>query len=387
MLAGHRLGFHAVVGHRLPFCGGGLSQPACGAARGIPPLIALCDGLSFIPIANPSDGLGPSEVSRAHVLSQFSKMNHSREQWKQKAKQRGDQHRDQRTQIARLTAERNRATNARKQPQARLRQREAGRHGLATLPKVDVVDVALPLFLVARLSFRAVCRVLSLLASTLGIHKAPGPQTVIHWVVRLTIVRLDAARPLRGWPVSQAPLSNGLMWMIEISIGLGSGKILAVLAVDAHHHRRSPGAPSRKHARGIGVSVADAWPGDTIAELLRRLIARGGRPTAYRKDGGSEWQKAVAFLDDKGRASPCIDDSSHAAAGMLKRDYQQHPAFESFVSACGRVSGMLTHTLLACLAPPSVRTKARFLPVHRLFTWADRVLTLSPPGGAKRGSI
>ena len=25
--------------------------------------------------------------------------------------------------------------------------------------------------------------------------------------------------------------------------------------------------------------------------------------------------------------------------------------------------------------------------VHRLFTWAERVLKLSPPGGAKRGSI
>ena len=61
-------------------------------------------------------------------------------------------------------------------------------------------------------------------------------------------------------------------------------------------------------------------------------------------------------------------------------------AFERFLSACGRVSGKLKHTLLACLAPPTVRTKARFMNVHRLFTWADRVLKLSPPGGAKTGS-
>jgi len=72
---------------------------------------------------------------------------------------------------------------------------------------------------------------------------------------------------------------------------------------------------------------------------------------------------------------------------MLKRTYQHHPAFESFLSACGRVSGKLKQTLLACLAPPTVRTKARFMNVHRLFTWADRVLQLSPPGGAKRGSM
>jgi hypothetical protein len=72
---------------------------------------------------------------------------------------------------------------------------------------------------------------------------------------------------------------------------------------------------------------------------------------------------------------------------MLKHYDQHHPAFERFLSACGRVSGQLKQTLLACLAPPTVRTKARFMHVHRLFSWADRLLKLSPAGGAKAGSI
>jgi hypothetical protein len=38
------------------------------------------------------------------------------------------------------------------------------------------------------------------------------------------------------------------------------------------------------------------------------------------------------------------------------------------------------------VAPPKVRTKARLMHVHRLFTWADRVLKLSPSGAAKAGS-
>src|SRR5262249_11626985 len=83
---------------------------------------------------------------------------------------------------------------------------------------------------------------------------------------------------------------------------------------------------------------------------------------------------------------PCLDDVSHAVAGMLKRAYQAHPSLATFLAACDRVSGKLKHTLLACLAPPKVRTKARFMNVHRLFSWADRLLKLSPPGGAKTGS-
>jgi hypothetical protein len=79
-----------------------------------------------------------------------------------------------------------------------------------------------------RISFRAICRVLSLLAPERGITQAPCPHTVLNWVRRLSIVRIESAHGLRGVPLSQAPFSNGLLWMIALSIGLGSGKIGAV---------------------------------------------------------------------------------------------------------------------------------------------------------------
>ena len=320
-------------------------------------------------------------------MSQCSKMKHSRTQWKEKAKQRGKGERYERREKARMKAERDRLTHALKASEARVHALEAQLNGLATRPKVDVVYLALQLFLEARISFRAVSRVLALLAWALGIQKAPCPQTIIHWVIRLTIVRIDAARTVRGVPLEQAPFTNGLIWMIDLSIGLGAGKIVAVWALDAHHHQLVQGAPALRHVHCVGVAVGDSWTGETIAELLKRLIAQMGRPAAYLKDGGSDLHKAAALLEDDGLGSPCLDDISHAAAGMLKRTYQSHPAFERFVSACGRASGKLKHTLLACLVPPTVRTKARFMHVHRLVTWADRVLQLSPPGGAPRGSM
>jgi hypothetical protein len=206
-------------------------------------------------------------------------------------------------------------------------------------------------------------------------------------VIRRTIVRIDAARTVRGVPLEQAPFPNGLIGLIDSSIGLGAGQMLAVLAWEAHHHRLVRGAPALRHVHCVGVAVADSWTGATLAEWLKRLMAQMGRPAASLKDGGSALQKAAALLEDDGLGSPCLDDLSHAAAGMLKRTSQSHPAFERLVSACGRASGKLKHTLLACVAPPTVRTKARFMPVHRFVPWADRVLQLAPPGGATRGSM
>ena len=226
-------------------------------------------------------------------MSQFSKVNHSRKQWKGKAKLRGDANRYLRKQNARIKAQRDQARQELKDTQARLRQLESQVQTLAVRPKVDVVWLSLRLFLEARISFRAVSRVLTLLAGDLGIHKAPCPQSVINWVMRLSIVRIEGARELRGLPLSQAPFSNGLIWMIDLSIGLGSGKILAVLALDAQHHHLAAGAPSLAHVHCIAVSVAATWTGDAIAEVLKRLIAQIGRPAAYLKDGGSERQKAA----------------------------------------------------------------------------------------------
>src|SRR5215831_6353373 len=123
-----------------------------------------------------------------------------------------------------------------------------------------------------------ISRVLSLRAWVLGIKKAPWPQTIIHGVMRLAIVRIESARMLKGLPLRQAPFTNGLIWMLDISIGLGTGKMLAVLACDAHHHQLAAGALSLERVHCLGGSVTDAWTGETIADVLQRLIAQLGRP-------------------------------------------------------------------------------------------------------------
>jgi hypothetical protein len=316
----------------------------------------------------------------------LSKGKHSRNQWKHTAKERGDQERSLRTQLARVKAERAQAKQALKAAQARLRQIASQAQAVGGLPTVEVVWISLPLFLEAPSSFRAVSRVLTLLPHALGIQQAPCPPTVLNWVIRRAIVRLQAARMRRGWPLSPARFRHGLLWLSDSSLGLGTGKMLAVLAVDAPHPHLAPGAPALAHPPCRGVSVAPAWTGETIAEWLGRLIAQMGRPAADLKDGGSALHTAVALVGEQGLASPCIDDISPAVAGMRKRPDPHHPAFERFGSACGRVSGTRKHTILACLVPPTVRTTARLMPVHRLCTWADRGRQLSPAGGAKTGA-
>src|SRR5207237_3872336 len=113
-----------------------------------------------------------------------------------------------------------------------------------------------------------------ILACVLGSTNSPISHYVINWVILLSIVRIEAAPRLKGLPLSQSPFSNGLLWMIDVSIALGSGKIVAVLALDAHHHHLIQAAPSLGQVRCLAVSVAASWTGETIADVLKRLIAQ-----------------------------------------------------------------------------------------------------------------
>jgi predicted nucleic acid-binding Zn-ribbon protein len=86
-------------------------------------------------------------------MRQLSTVTYRRNQWKHTATQRGDRDRYRRTQIARISAERDRSTTAFQAAQARLRQLEAQLRqleaqlqGQVTQPKVEVVLVSLQLF-------------------------------------------------------------------------------------------------------------------------------------------------------------------------------------------------------------------------------------------------
>jgi hypothetical protein len=80
---------------------------------------------------------------RAHTMSQRAKVKHSRNPWKATATQRRAPHRSLRQPFARLTAERDPATQELKETPTRLRQLERQVPAVAVRPQVDVVGRAL----------------------------------------------------------------------------------------------------------------------------------------------------------------------------------------------------------------------------------------------------
>lgn len=251
-----------------------------------------------------------------------------------------------------------------------------------------LIYIALSLFIIGHIGFRAIFRVLSILCSFLGIEgKAPCHQTIINWVTRYSLAQI--------WTYSGPPLVsiekdkivNGAIWIIDISIGLGIGKILTVLELKIDHYATVEGAPSLRDVNCVAISVAPSWTGESIADFLEQVIHITGKPAAFLKDGGLDLKKGVRLLNERRLFCQSIDDVSHVVANLLKREYTKHPSYESFMSICGQASKKMKQSHIASLAPPKISTKARFMNLHRLVKWAELILQHSPRGRASEGSM
>jgi hypothetical protein len=318
-------------------------------------------------------------------MSTYAKMRARRDNWRRKTAETKADLRYQTKEKKRMKRERNHYREALRKANKELDELKRQQATLPVCDKTSLVFLVLQLFVVARIGFRAVSRVLAVFAPWLGLAKTPCTQTIINWVTRLSIARMtgDRSPGHTGAPL----LSGGFILLLDASIGLGKGKILTVLALDARHHWLHQGAPLLQQVRCVAVAVNDTWTGESIAELLRQVIARIGKPVAYLKDGGTDLGKAVRLLSEPGSCSVSIDDISHFVANLLKHEFQNHALFDVFLRACGAVSKRFKQTILACLAPPKVSTKARFMNLHRLVKWAARLLQQSPRGRAAKGSL
>ncbi len=318
-------------------------------------------------------------------MSKVSKLNKSRNSWKKKSIERGCNERASNKKLKRIKRERNEYKKQLRETLALLKSER--KKSTLKLSKPDLVHISLQLFLSARISFRAVSRVLGVMADHLNIAKAPCHQSVINWLLKLSLVKMQLIDHSKPASVPVGSFSNGFIWMIDTSIGIDDGKILAVLALDINHYKNHAEAPTLKNVNCVGVAVSPSWTGENISVFLKKIIASQGRPSAYLKDGGTDLKKAVKILEQEKLGSPSIDDVSHKMANLVKREYADHPLFDTFISACGQASKNLKQTILACLTPPKVTVKSRFMNIHKLVTWADRILKHSPPGRASEGSL
>jgi len=131
-------------------------------------------------------------------MSKLSKVKRSREQWKKKASERADEVRYIKKELDRIKKERDLYKKQAQEAEKKLKEKEQCAIAQVINDKKDLVYLCILLFRVARISFRAVSRVVKVLVPYLGLKKGPCHQTVINWNARFSLSRIQRAPSLIG---------------------------------------------------------------------------------------------------------------------------------------------------------------------------------------------
>jgi len=154
-------------------------------------------------------------------MSTYNKMKKRRDHWKGKAVERQRELRYRKKENKRIKKERDQYKRALRDTKMALQEQKRRNKTLSVCDKTTVVFLTLQLFVVARIGFRAISRVLAVMAPQLGLAKAPCPQTIINWVTRLAIVRMKDDTLRVDLSTGIALFSRGFILLLDATIGLG----------------------------------------------------------------------------------------------------------------------------------------------------------------------
>ncbi len=300
-----------------------------------------------------------------------SKLVHSRNNWKGKAKRRGSTIRDFRkssTAHKKRQAQDDRKIRRLEDEVAELR-RALHARGCPMESGAVIPYRTLCVLIVVRgiVSFRSVPRILQVFQPLLpAIVRIPHFTSVIHWTLRVGIAIFKQV----------SMIGDPWVAIIDCSIDIGTRKALVVWRVrlSALHHKQ--GAIGPRDCECIGLEMSPTWNGPLVSAALGRIFVKAGIPRAIVKDGGSDLNKGVKlFCAQRPEHTICtIDDAGHFAANALKSLFAKSRSFIAFLKTTSRAAAQIRQTDLAWLLPPKLRSKGRFQGITEVAKWARKIL-------------
>jgi hypothetical protein len=187
---------------------------------------------------------------------------------------------------------------------------------------------------------------------------------------RLWLLRLGLAALLRPQVISE-----DWVWMVDHSIQIGPCKCLVILGVRLCE--LPEGRPlSHQDIEPIAVVPMTHSTQQTVAACLEAAVARTGVPRAILDDHGADLHGGVEIFRRAHPQTSELYDITHKAACLLKARLGRDERWKSYARQLGQTKFAVQQTELACLSPPSQRSKARFMNVGGLVAWGIQTLAL-----------
>jgi hypothetical protein len=215
-------------------------------------------------------------------------------------------------------------------------------------------------------SLRCAAAVLDWLGSVTGREDlSPDGATGRSWLMRLGLAAL--LRP--------KIVADDWAWLIDHSIQVGTCKCLIILGVrlgDLPEGR----ALGHRDLEPIALVPMIGSTKQAVAACLEQAAGRTGAPRVILDDHGADLHGGVEVFRAAHPGTIEVYAITHKAACLLRARLEGDERWRSYGTAAARAKCEVQQTELACLAPPSQRSKARFMNVGGLVDWGVETLAL-----------
>lgn len=225
----------------------------------------------------------------------------------------------------------------------------------------------LQLVLTSGTSLRCAGRVPGVVSEVCGI-----PLGEPHWTTgRLWLLRVAQYKLMRP-----KEIADDWVWLLDHSVQAGTTKCLLILGI-----RLSALPPAGQPLRHEDLEPIELLPvEDSTKEIvcaqLESAVAKTGVPRVILDDHGADLHGGVKLFQERHPETIEIYDVTHRAARLLKRRLERDPRWAAFCQQVGQARRHVQQTALACLLPPAVGDKARFMNLGPLIRWGAQTLRL-----------
>jgi len=215
-------------------------------------------------------------------------------------------------------------------------------------------------------SLRAAARILEMLRGWLpGVENAPVANTGQWWLLRLGLYELTRPKEV----------AEDWVWLVDHTIQLGQVKCLLIVAVRlSAWESQGRGPLEHRDLTVLALEPMRQSTGPLVKTHFERAMRQAGTPRAILSDGGTDLKNAVAHFQQEHPEVADLSDIKHKMATLVKAEPKADARWSSFTLAVGRTKSQLQQTDLACLTPPRLKEKARYMNLDALVNWARRVL-------------
>jgi hypothetical protein len=232
---------------------------------------------------------------------------------------------------------------------------------------LGVVAGSLALVLRTATHLRRVAEVLALSWS----WWADGSSVGTYYSVRLWLMRLGLYQLNR--PKEQA---DDWMWIIDHTMMVGERKCLIILGIRQSAWNAKDRILSHEDVDIIDLQPVTESTGEVVYRQMEAATEKTGVPRAICSDDGRDLHRGIALFREAHPATVWMYDIKHKTACLLKHDLENDAGWQEFVGQVNRFKQRVSVTPLACLLPPQLRGKARYMSVDVLVDWAEKHLPL-----------